>query len=250
MSDELKNQALAIAAKRIAEKRMAATANPASSFGTGVNKAVLDVVGFPMDVANAALNLIGLGSDLPVKGGSQHLTRLASEAGLVNSPERPVTGMERAGRVVGASLPGFGAIGAAAKARQGAGLAIETVKGVRTATKPGGIFTPMVESFAAAPRSAAAIEAVSAGGAAVGGEIGYQLAEENEEVGQIIGEIVGGITAPATAVIATKLPMIKMVDQATRPLRKGAQKKLAGKVLEDHRENICRRVFISTRQLF
>ena len=79
MSDDLKNQALAIAARRIAEKRMAANANPVSSFNTGANKALIDVVGFPVDVANAGLNLVGLGSERPV-GGSKHLTGLAERA--------------------------------------------------------------------------------------------------------------------------------------------------------------------------
>ena len=215
MSDDLKNQALAIAARRIAEKRMAANANPVSSFNTGANKALIDVVGFPVDVANAGLNLVGLGSERPV-GGSKHLTGLAERAGLVNEEGFPQTGFERAGRVVGASLPGFGAVGTAA--RMG---------------KTGGIFAPMVESFAAAPRATTAIEAVSAGGAAVGGEIGRSLAEDNEEVGQIIGEIVGGISAPATAMIASKVPMVRLIDQATRPLRKNAQQKLAGGILQD-----------------
>jgi hypothetical protein len=231
MSDALESEALDIAVRRIAKKRMAANANPASSFGTGVNKALIDIVGFPVDAANAGLNLIGMGSETPI-GGSKQLTGLAEKAGLVNEAGRPVTGFERAGRVVGASLPGFGVVGAAARARKGAGLAIETVKGARSATKPGGIFSPMVESFAAAPRTTAAIEAVSAGGAAVGGEIGRAVGDDSE-VGQIIGEIVGGIAAPTTALVATKLPMVKLIGQATRPLRPKAQKKLAAGVLED-----------------
>jgi len=212
---EIDDLALDLAAKRLAKQRVAKSLDPRSSFGTGVNKALIDIAGFPVDVANKGLNLIGLGSDRPI-GGSEQLTGLAEKAGLVNAPDLPVTGYERAGRVVGASLPGFGAVGTAA--RMG---------------KSGGIFAPMVESFAAKPRTTAAIEAVSAGGAAVGGEIGRSLAEDNEEIGQVVGEIIGGITAPTTVMVATKLPMVKLVDQATRPLRKGAQKKLAGSVLED-----------------
>ena len=215
-SSELSSQALDVAARRIAQKRMAANANPVSSFNTGVNKTLISIAGFPMDVANGALNLIGLGSELPVKGGSEHLTRLAEEAGLVNEPGRPVTGFERGGIVVGASLPGFGAVGTAARLG-----------------RTGGIFRPMVESFKAAPGKTAVIETVSAGGAATVGEAGRQLAEGNEEIGQVIGEIIGGISTPSVLMIATKLPMVKLVEKITRPLRPKSQKKIVGGILEE-----------------
>jgi len=215
MTDELRNELRKKLIARKLQQRRESSVNQVAAFGGGVNEALIDIAGFPVDVVNKGLSLIGLGSATPV-GGSEQLKGLARSAGLVKDANVPETAGERAGRVVGASLPMFGAVGAIARTKA-----------------TGGLLAPMVESFRQAPRANAAIEAVSAGGAAIGGEIGRNLGEEPELYKQIIGEIVGGIAAPSTVRIASHLPVIKIIDRVTRPLRPGAQKMIAGQMLED-----------------
>lgn len=215
MTDELRNELRKKLIARKLQRRQEENMNQAAAFGGGVNQTLIDIAGFPVDIVNKGLQLIGAGSDRPV-GGTRQLTDIARKAGLVKAEGLPETAGERAGRVVGASLPMFGLVGGLAKAG-----------------KSGGILAPMVEQFAAAPRATTAVEAVSAAGAAVGGEIGRQIGDEPELYKQIIGEIVGGITAPSVLRLSSKLPMAQIANRVTQPFRKGAQKKLASQILEE-----------------
>jgi len=229
---DLENALLNRALQRRREKRQI-DQSPAPAFAGGVNQALIDIIGFPVDIVNKGLGLIGLDTDKPFLGGEQ-VTGLAREAGFVKGEGLPETGAERAGRVLGSALPGFGAIGTAARVAAPAKGMLSPL--IARATPSGAQFKPglqIAESFARAPRATSIIEGVSVGGAAIGGEVGRQIAEDSPEIGQLVGEIVGGIAAPTSLAVASKLPMIRLADRITQPLRPKGQKKLAGEILEE-----------------
>ncbi len=198
--------------RRLAERQKAAIPAPVQ-FAGGFNETLANIAGFPVDVANKALGLVGLGVERPI-GGSQQLTELGREVGAIEPEGLPETGFQRAGQITAASLPAFGAVGTAARLG-----------------RTGGFFQPIVESFRQAPRAFTAQEAASVAGAATLGEVG-RAATGDSDAGQVIGEIMGGITAPAALAVAAKAPTLNIIREATRPFRKGASKQTAAQVVQ------------------
>ena len=180
--------------------------NPVADVGSGINKTLIQVAGFPVDLANKALGVIGLGSDTPFLG-TKSLEEFAGDVGAINVG-LPETRAERVGKVVGSAVPGVGIVGGLAKATS--------------------MTAPILQGFRAAPGTFAATEAIAATGSAIGGEVG----REQGEVGEVIGQIIGGIGAPFAVSTAAKLPTFRLAEKAIRPFTKTGGVNVAGEVIQ------------------
>lgn len=203
---EQMKQARRLAAQDLARDELGGARNPVADIGSGINKTLISVAGFPVDLANKLLGTVGLGSEKPFLG-TESLTEIAGEAGAVNVG-LPETRAERVGRVMGSAVPGVGIIGGLAK-----GTAMTA---------------PILQGFRAAPGTFAATEGIAATGSAIGGEIG----REQGPVGEVIGQIVGGIAAPQTLSTVAKLPTFRLASKVSRPFRKEGATNVAGEVVQ------------------
>lgn len=164
--------------------------NVAASIGGGFNRGLAKVVGMPVDLVTAGLNLIpGVDIQDPL-GGSQQIQRGMARAGLTPPPgeELPHPFIGRVAEEVGAAAVPFG--GFATAARAGAS---------------GGRFLgPVMESFRRTPYRNAVAEGSAAVGAGTGAAIAQEVAPGNETA-EMVGQLAGGFASPvALATDATR----------------------------------------------
>ena len=192
----------------------------AGGFAPFANKSLVQLLGAPVDITNALLSAVGLGSERPF-GGSESIESAARAVGI-DIPERePETFVERMGQVTG----------------EVAGMALPVAKGAQMLSRARGttgrVGKAMVEEMIERPARAAAIEASSIPGIAAAREV----AESSEmgPVGQVALEMVGGM-APSVAVSrATAVPRTvgKIGYQALLPfLPSGAKARASRRVQE------------------
>ena len=204
---------------------------------TGANIGVTRGIGAPVDIINAGLSKIGLGSDYPI-GGSQSLQDLfqAVSAGNAISDVPPQTSgqkiLRRAAEEVGASVPM--AIGAAASIPARAATAAPTVlSGARD------VLDDVRNAYRASPSKFAASEAAAAagGGAAAGAtSLAFPDNATAEVVSQLVGSLGGSLAGNTIERLATKLPK--------GPQTPAALKGAAGDLYDDVRQ--ANMVFPST----
>jgi len=170
----------------------------AAGFNTGV---LADTLGAPVDLVNAGLSAVGLGTEAPF-GGSESIRRLLASAsvpgygsmGYIDEQDLPkdqralARGGRTAGQVTGMAAPVFGMAGRLSPAQ-----ALMQSPPSKSAVKS--IASEMVKSTARNPGQMAAIEGASAYGAGQARMIAEDVAPGNEFVGTV-SEGVGGLLSP------------------------------------------------------
>lgn len=169
------------------------TSGERSAYGTlgqGINVGLAQIVGAPVDILNAGLGLVGLGSEKPF-GGSKFLreqaARIPTGAGpltyqtLEDVPQefRPIA---RAGEAIGASVP----------------IAAAPFGVTREIGKVPGLVRPIVQAARSSPGKFAATEAGGALGAAQGAAVAELLAP-GSHTAAVTGEMAGGFVNPIGA---------------------------------------------------
>ena len=164
----------------------------AKGFNTGF---LADTFGAPVDLVNAGLSAVGLGTEAPF-GGSESIRRLlaAGNMGYADEQDLPedqralARGGRTAGQVTGMAAPVFGMAGRLSPAQ-----ALMQSPPSKSAVKS--IASEMVKSTARNPGQMAAIEGASAYGAGQARMIAEDVAPGNEFVGAV-SEGVGGLLSP------------------------------------------------------
>jgi hypothetical protein len=156
----------------------------------GFNRGLAGMAGFPVDVVNAGLSLVGLGTDRPI-GGSRSIEQAMdgtlgrlTESGTM-FPEGPDTAGGRIINRVGQEI-GAAAIPAAGILRAGSGLA----PAMRPAPTLGQTF---LDPIRRSPGRAAIGETAAAAGAGAGAGIAREAAPGNQ-VAETYGQLIGGFT--------------------------------------------------------
>jgi hypothetical protein len=166
-----------------------------------LNKSIATAFGAPVDITNAALNLVGLGTDRPI-GGSKSIRQAMGIAGIETPERAPETFTERAGQVGGElasfMIPGAAATKALSQIPVTAGSKLQTV---------GRLATQMQKEMIEKPGRALAAETLAVPGIAAA----RTIAEENQfsPTQQMLAEVAGGVTPSA------------LLSTATRPLKLG-----------------------------
>jgi len=167
-----------------------------------VNKGIASTLGAPVDITNAVLSVVGLGSEVPF-GGSQSIRRGMEKIGAPTPDRPPQTFAESVamgtGEAAGAVLP----VGVAAKR-------FKDAKGIGGALA-GGINQETVK----APVRAMAAELTAGAGAGAG----RSIAEQNDfgPTAQFAAEMVGGLT-PSAALTTTAILPSRIAVKATKKL--------------------------------
>ena len=164
----------------------------AKGFNTGF---LADTFGAPVDLVNAGLSVVGLGTEAPF-GGSESIRRLltAGNMGYADEQDLPkdqralARGGRTAGQVTGMAAPVFGMAGRLSPAQ----ALMQSPPG-KSAVKS--VASEMVKSTARNPGQMAAIEGASAYGAGQARMIAEDVAPGNEYVGTT-AELVGGVLSP------------------------------------------------------
>lgn len=164
----------------------------AKGFNTGF---LADTFGAPVDLVNAGLSAIGLGTEAPF-GGSESIRRLlaAGNMGYADEQDLPedqralARGGRTAGQVGGMAAPVFGMAGRLSPAQ-----ALMQSPPSKSAVK--NLASEMVKSTARNPGQMAAIEGASAYGSGQARMIAEDVAPGNEYVGTT-SEVVGGLLSP------------------------------------------------------
>lgn len=181
-------------------------------FGRGSNIGIAGMMGAPVDLMNAGLGLVGLGSEEPI-GGSQQIRRGFAALGLappvgVDDPDSLFNSM---GQVTGAAasmlIPIAPMANFATKILTGAQAPARTVAGA--------IAQDIGASMVTTPGRFIAAESVSAAAAGAGGFAARERFPDSQAA-SIIGEIIGGLT-PAGVIGAVKvLPTVLGATLARR----------------------------------
>ena len=164
----------------------------AKGFNTGF---LADTFGAPVDLVNAGLSAVGLGTEAPF-GGSESIRRLltAGNMGYIDEQDLPkdqralARGGRTAGQVGGMAAPVFGMAGRLSPAQ----ALMQSPPG-KSAVKS--LASEMVKSTARNPGQMAAIEGASAYGSGQARMIAEDVAPGNEYVGTA-SEVVGGLLSP------------------------------------------------------
>jgi hypothetical protein len=176
--------------KRVSQPTEVTTEEPLledgpSGFMPFLNKSIATAFGAPVDITNAALNLVGLGTDRPI-GGSKSIRQAMGVAGI-ETPERAAeTFAERAGQVGGElasfMIPGAAATKALSQIPVTAGSRLQTV---------GRLATQMQKEMIERPGRALTAETLAVPGIAAA----RTVAEEKEftPTQQMLAEIAGGV---------------------------------------------------------
>lgn len=192
-----------------------------------LNRGIAQVIGAPVDLANAALGLVGLGSEEPI-GGSASIGR--GMRGLGVQAARPEEHAETLGQRIGQEV-GFAAttlplLPVAATAR-GAGFAGRTLRTIG-------------QSAARRPATVVAGEMTAAAGAGAGSRAGEQIATElgieDTETAEALGALAGGLGAPLTGAFVLRGGPTAAIA------RRVARSQLAGFTPAGAREQASRRV--------
>lgn len=163
----------------------------ATATASGFNRGVARTLGAPVDLVNAGLSAVGLGSDRPV-GGSDFLIDQMQDVGIGRDVRPAVRPFQVAGEVAGAGASMAAVPLAAARVPAAAGQALATPSTT-------GAVRTIVDTAARNPGRFAATELSATGGAAVGGGAAAAAFPGNN-VAQVAGEIAGGVTSP-TAIV-------------------------------------------------
>jgi|TARA_R100000479_G_scaffold55631_1_gene26367 hypothetical protein len=187
-----------------------------SGFMPFLNKAIATTFGAPFDITNAALNLVGLGTDRPI-GGSKSIRQAMGLAGIETPERAPETFAERAGQV-GGELASFMIPGAAAT------KALSQAPGTT-----GRVFSAMQRELIERPGRALTAETLAVPGIATA----RTVAEEQgfSPTQQMLAEIAGGI-APG-AVISTTTRPLKLGAAALVPFTKSGAKVRASRRMQE-----------------
>jgi len=197
----------------------------AQGFNVG---ALSDVLGFPADVVNTGLGVIGLGTDAPF-GGSESIRRALTAGGMGYMDEQDLPEDQRAlarggrtaGQVVGSAAPIFGAASRLSPAQ-----ALMQSAPSKSAIKQ--IGSEMVKSTARDPGKMAAIEGASAFGAGQARMIAEDVAPGDELTGTL-AEVAGGLLSP----VALARKPVEMGKQfANRFSEAGRERAASSKALE------------------
>ena len=197
----------------------------AKGFNVG---ALSDVLGFPADVVNTGLGVIGLGTDAPF-GGSESIRRALTAGGMGYMDEQDLPEDQRAlarggrtaGQVVGSAAPIFGAASRLSPAQ-----ALMQSAPSKSAIKQ--IGSEMVKSTARDPGKMAAIEGASAFGAGQARMIAEDVAPGDELTGTL-AEVAGGLLSP---VALARKPMEMGKQFANRFSEAGRERAASSKALE------------------
>ena len=201
----------------------------AKGFNTGF---LADTFGAPVDLVNAGLSAVGLGTEAPF-GGSESIKRLLAAGNMGYSDEQDLPEDQRAlarggrtaGQVGGMAAPVFGMAGRLSPAQ----ALMQSPPG-KSAVKS--VASEMVKSTARNPGQMAAIEGASAYGAGQSRMIAEDVAPGNEYVGTT-AELVGGVLSPLA--LARK-PIDKAKQFADTFSPSGRQRAASQKVSEILRE--------------
>tara|TARA_R100001163_G_scaffold27533_2_gene22275 strand:+ start:5796 stop:8495 length:2700 start_codon:yes stop_codon:yes gene_type:complete len=199
----------------------------ASAYAKGFNVGSLsDVLGFPVDLVNTGLGVVGLGSETPF-GGSESIRRALTAGGMGYMDEQDLPKDQRAlarggrttGQVVGSAAPIFGA------ARR---LTPAQALMQPTPSKSATIVPEIVRKTARSPGQMATMEGASAVGAGQARMIAEDVAPGNELVGTL-SEVAGGVLSPVA--LAAK-PMEMGKQFLNRFSEAGRERAAASKTLE------------------
>lgn len=168
----------------------------------GVNTSLMETLGAPVDLANAALKPIGLGSDYPI-GGSQSLKDLTnkvlgwtqSDRNLFSEGPDDALGrtLNRAGQTIGTgAIPAAGITGAAVK------------QGARVLKKAPSVISSFLEPIARSPIRASAGEAAALTTSGLGAGIAREKYPDNK-MAEFYGELAGGFAPSVMAHTPTAL---------------------------------------------
>ena len=201
----------------------------AEAAAKGFNVGTLsDFLGFPVDLVNTGLGVVGLGSKAPF-GGSESIRRALTAGGMGYMDEQDLPEDQRAlarggrtvGQVVGSAVPIFGAASRLSPAQ-----ALMQSAPSKSAIKQ--IGSEMVKSTARDPGKMAAIEGASALGAGQARIIAEDVAPGDELTGTL-AEVAGGLLSPAA--LARK-PMEMGKQFANRFSEAGRERAASIKALE------------------
>lgn len=204
------------------EERRAAAEAPAESEtnpGSFLNRGIATTLGAPVDLANAGLSAVGLGSDRPIGGSASIRSAMRSGGNMVDDaldtvglggnnqivarPDQEAETYadsiaEGVGEATGALLPFGGMANVASKS------ASPLVSGIGKTT---------TQSVARRPGTALALEATGGAGAGAGRRAGQEEFPDNPAM-QAVSELAGGVAgagAPGAAVATAKrLPLISL----------------------------------------
>jgi hypothetical protein len=196
----------------------------AKGFAGGFNIGLASMAGAPVDITNALLNVVGLGTEEP-KGGSKQIKGLMKKAGML--PEPPDTalgrGVARVGEELGATVVPSGLLFRGAR-----GLApISRIMESKTKqVLQGGLLDPIRR----APGAAAIGELAATVGAGTGAGIAQEVAPESKGA-EITGQLVGGVTPVVVAVTPTAMAT-RVVRSLTSRFSSKAQTAASKKVVE------------------
>jgi hypothetical protein len=168
----------------------------AEGFLGGVNTGLAGVVGAPVDLVNAGLNVFGAGSQYPI-GGSESirdvmdatLGRLKTDETMFTEGPDTTTGriLHRTGQELGATaIPGAGLVGA------GMRTALPAVRQAPTMART------FLEPIGRSPGRAVAGETLAATGAGLGAGVAREAAPDNMAF-EMAGQLAGGLTPTALA---------------------------------------------------
>lgn len=191
-----------------------------------VNKGIATTLGAPVDLVNAGLDMVGLGSEMPI-GGADSI-RAAMRAISIETPDRSP---ETLGEYIGAGVgEAAGALIPAGAVARGASAATGVVG--RTARE-------VAETAARRPVAAIATELTAGAGAGVGRGVGEANFESPaaRTAAELAGGIVGGFGPGAAVTALSRSPIIgtgyRMVKGAIVPFTEGGAKVRASNRLRD-----------------
>jgi len=188
------------------------------AFAKGTNVGLAGVLGAPVDLINAGLGYVGLGSERPV-GGSESLRGLLPESftykSLDDIPQemRPIA---RAGETVGASVP----------------IAAAPFAVTRPLSEVNRFVRPVVAAARQAPGTFAAAEAGGVAGAAQGAAVA-ELLFPGSPGAAITGEIAGGIVNPVGLAARSVQRGVESATTAARSFSRTGREAKAAEVLQN-----------------
>ena len=207
-------------------------------FTSGVYEGVANVVGFPVDLASMALELMPGDQNLRENAfmGSDWLKRRLTAGGEVSlnyiRPEEPETRGESYSRSIGRGVgeAGGGLVGGTAVAsglRNSGGMV-------------GQISDDVVRTVTTRPATAVAVETTAGAGSGVGGELAAESFPDNPNA-RLFGEIIGGIGAPTAGSLAVqgarRMPSARIVEgalgQLNPEIRTQRARELAARSIND-----------------
>lgn len=232
-------------------RRRSTDIQKASAAAKGFNVGALsDVVGFPVDLINAGLSRIGLGSEVPF-GGSESIRRGLTAGGMGYMDEQDLPQDQRAlarggrtaGQIVGSAAPVFGAartlspaqalMQSAPKQSSYAGSnVIKKLMDTEDARAIKQIGSEMVKSTARNPGQMAVIEGGSALGAGQARMIAENVAPGDELTGTL-AELGGGLLSP---IALARKPLERGKQFADAFSESGRERAASNKVMEILRE--------------